>query len=65
MGFGLVQIGTLSYRLTSRILLPFLGSGCSTSRREYQLHRENKYLRIEYLYLFLRHTRENNRCAFE
>ena len=49
MGFGLVQVGTFSYRLTSRILLPFSGSGCSTSQREYQLHRENKYLKIEYL----------------
>lgn len=49
MGFGLVQVGAFSYRLTARILLPFSGSGCSTRRREYQLHRENKYLRIEYL----------------
>ena len=37
------------YRLTARILLPFSGSGCSTSQREYHLHRENKYLKIEYL----------------
>ena len=35
--------------LIYRILLPFSGSGCSTSQREYQLHRENKYLKIEYL----------------
>lgn len=51
-GFRLDISRNLFYRLTARILLPFSGSGCSTSRREYQLHRENKYLRIEYLCYF-------------
>lgn len=49
-GFRLdISRNPFHYRLTSRILLPSSGSGCSTSRREYQLHRENKYLKIEYL----------------
>ena len=51
-GFRLDISRNLFYRLTARILLPFSGSGCSTSWREYQLHRENKYLRIEYLCYF-------------
>ena len=46
---GDFTLNLFSFHLTARILFSFLGSGCSTRQREYQLHRENKYLRIEYL----------------
>ena len=41
-----------SFHLTSRILLPFLGSGCSTKQREYRnLRNTNEYAkRVQWIY---------------
>ena len=41
-----------SFHLTSRILLPFLGSGCSTRQREYRnLRNTNEYAkRVQWIY---------------